>query len=52
MSSGLCILVGPQSVVGWQLVLIYKRTPPTHFHLETSGQVAYMETHPTTTVSY
>ena len=40
------ILVGHQSVVGWQLVLLYMRTPPTYYYLESSGQATYMETHP------
>ena len=26
-------------------VLKYRRTPPTHYHVESSGWVAYMETH-------
>ena len=38
------ILVSHQNVVGWQLVLIYMRTPPTHYYLEYSGQAHYMET--------
>ena len=45
MSMALHILVGHHNVVGWWLVLIYMRTPPLHFYLESSGQVAYMETH-------
>jgi hypothetical protein len=40
------ILVGHQNVVGWQLVLIYMRTPPTHYHLDSNGQATYIETHP------
>ena len=39
------ILVSHQNVVGWQLVLIYMRTPPTHYYLEPSGRAAWMETH-------
>ena len=40
------ILVGHPDGVGWRLVLIYMRTPPTHYYLKSSGRVAYMETHP------
>ena len=46
MSTALHILVGHQNVVGWQLVFIYMRTPPTHYYIESSGQVASLETHP------
>ena len=31
---------------GWQLMLNYMRTPPTHYYLESSGQATYMKTHP------
>ena len=34
-----------QNVVGEQFVLINMRAPPTHYYLESSGQMAYMETH-------
>jgi hypothetical protein len=27
-------------------VLNYMQTPPTHYYLESSGRVAYLETHP------
>ena len=40
------ILVDHQNVVGLQLVRIYVGTPPTHYYLESSGQVATLETHP------
>ena len=30
-SMAIHILVGHQNVVGWRLVLIYLRTPPTHY---------------------
>ena len=43
MSLALHILVGHQNVVGWWLVLIYTRTPPTHYELKSSGKVAYMD---------
>ena len=45
LSTALHILVGHQHVVGWRVVLIYTRTPPTHQSLEFSGRAAYMETH-------
>ena len=37
-------LVGDHNVVGWQVVLAYMSTPPTHYYLESSVQVAYVET--------
>ena len=40
------ILADQQNVVGWRLALKYMGTPMTHYFLESSGQVAYMETHP------
>jgi hypothetical protein len=40
------ILANQQNVVGWQLVLNYMRTHVTHYYLESSGQVTYIETHP------
>jgi hypothetical protein len=46
MSTTLHILVGHRIVVGWRLVLIYTRTPPTHYYLVCSGQATYMKTHP------
>ena len=46
MSMALHILVDHHNVVSWRLVLIYMRTPPTHYYLESSGRVTYMETHP------
>ena len=46
VSKGLRILVGHHNVVGWKLVLIYMPTPPTHYYLESSVQVACMETQP------
>ena len=42
------ILADNQNVVGWQLVLNYMQTPPTHYYLESSEQAAYMKTHPKT----
>ena len=33
-------------------MLLYIRGPPTHYYLESSGQVAYMKTHPKTTRSH
>ena len=33
-------------VVGWQLELIYMKTPPTHYYLEYNGRTTYMETCP------
>ena len=46
MSMALHILVGQQNVHIWWLVLIYVKTPPNHYHLESSGRAAYMQTHP------
>ena len=46
-SSSPC-LVGHQNVVGWRLVLIYMRTPPTLYSLESSWGAAWLETYPTT----
>jgi hypothetical protein len=46
MSTTLHILVDHKNMVGWQLVLKYMRTPPTHYILEFRGQTAYMEIHP------
>ena len=46
MSTALYSLVDCENVVGWQLVLNFMRTPPTNYYLESSGQAAYMETHP------
>ena len=40
------ILVEHHNVVGWRDVLNYMRTPPTVYYLESTGQVAYMKTHP------
>ena len=42
MSMTLDILGSHQNVIGWRLVLIYTRTPPTHYHLGSSGRAAYM----------
>ena len=46
VSTTLHILADLQNVVGWRLVLNYMQTSPTHYYLESSVQVAYMETHP------
>jgi hypothetical protein len=46
VSTALHILVDPDNVISWRLVLIYMQTPPTHSYVESSGRVAYMETHP------
>ena len=35
-----------KNVVGCWLVPNYMQTPPTHYSLESSAQVAYMKTHP------
>jgi hypothetical protein len=40
------ILVDHHNVVRWRVVLNYMRSPLAHYYLESSGQVAYMETHP------
>jgi hypothetical protein len=40
------ILVDHHNVVRWLVVLNYMQSPPTHYYLVSSGQVAYMETHP------
>ena len=37
------ILAAHQNVVGWQLVLNYMQTLPTHYFLESSRRVAYMK---------
>ena len=50
MSTALHILADHHNVVGWWLVLNYMRTPPIHYYLDCSGQAAYMETHPYTTL--
>ena len=40
-------LISHPPTFGWlATILIYLRTPPTHYHLESSGHVAYMETCP------
>ena len=44
-ATALHILVGPHNVVSWLPLLIYMRTPPTHYYLESSGRATYMETH-------
>jgi hypothetical protein len=31
------ILADYHNVVGWQLVLNYMQTPPTHYYLDSSG---------------
>jgi hypothetical protein len=49
-STTLHVLVGHQNGVGWQFVLIYMRTPPTHYYLESPWRVAYMETYPYSTI--
>ena len=36
--STLHILVHHENVVGWQLVFIYMKTPPTLYYLEYSGE--------------
>jgi hypothetical protein len=41
----LYILVDLYKVVAWRVVLNYTQTPPTHYYLESSGQVAHIETH-------
>ena len=46
VSTALHILAGRHNVVGWQLVLNFMETPPTHYYLDSSGQATYMETHP------
>ena len=46
VSTVLHILVGHQNEIGWWLVLIYMQTPPTPYHLESSGQATYMKTSP------
>lgn len=38
--------VGHHNVVGWSKVLIYTRTSPTHYSLETGGQATYIKCHP------
>jgi hypothetical protein len=45
VAHGLHILVGNQNVASWLLLFIYVRTPPTHYYLKYSGQMANMETH-------
>ena len=40
------ILASHKNVVGWQLMLNFMQTPPTHYYLDSNGWVAYMETHP------
>jgi hypothetical protein len=42
VSMALRILADRWNVVGWQLVLNYMQTPPTHYYLECSGQAIYM----------
>ena len=39
------------TVVGWRLVLNYMQTLPTNYYLESNGQVAYMQTHPSVSLS-
>jgi hypothetical protein len=39
-------LVGHQNVVNLRFVLIYRGTPPTHYYLESSGHITYIETCP------
>ena len=46
MSTALYILVGHHNVFGWLLLLIYMKTPPTHYYLESCEKATYMETHP------
>jgi hypothetical protein len=48
MSTTLHILVDHHNVVGWRLVIIYMRTPSTHYYLESSGQATYKGTYPLT----
>ena len=49
-STTLHILVGHQNGVGWQFVLIYMWTPPTHYFLESPRRVVYMKTCPYSTI--
>jgi hypothetical protein len=43
VSMALHILADRWNVVGWQLVLNYMQTPPTHYYLECSGKATYMK---------
>ena len=45
MSMALHVPMDGHSVVGWQLMLNYMRTPPTHNYLNSCGQASYMEIH-------
>ena len=45
ISTALHILVGHKNVVGWRLVLIYTRTPPTHYYPKSNGQASYIDLH-------
>ena len=46
VSTTLHILIDHHNMVGQRLVLNYIRAPPIHYYLESSGQVPYMESHP------
>ena len=40
------ILADRQNAVGWRFEFNYMQTPPTHYHLESSGRAAYIDTQP------